>query len=250
MKRASLLIVTMLLLTAVVFAQDPTKPITPATPASQTAAPKTTPAAPAGPPPTAGIAVLDFTRALTGTGEGTKATNKLNVEFQARQKKLQDKNQEGAAAQTELQTKATVISEARKAELSKKIDQVSTELTRMNDDFQREMSELQQQFLGPVADMVKKAANDYAVEKGYAVVLDISSDSSNIVYKNDSVDITDAVILKVDEMAPKAPAPAARPSGAAPAPNPATPRGGTTAPTGGRAPATPPTTPPKPNPSF
>src|SRR5262245_53420285 len=112
MKRASLLIVTMLLLTAVVFAQAPTAP---ATPPPQTAAPKT-PAAPAGPPPTAGIAVLDFTRALTGTGEGTKAANKLNVEFQSRQKKLQDKNQEGAAAQNELQTKGNVISEARKAE--------------------------------------------------------------------------------------------------------------------------------------
>lgn len=238
----------MLLLTAVVFAQAPgTKdPTAPAAQTPQTAAPKTTPAAPAGPPPTAGIAVLDFTRALTGTGEGTKATNKLNVEFQARQKKLQDKNQEGAAAQTELQTKANVISEARKAELSKKIDQVSTELTRMNDDYQKEMSDLQQQFLGPVADMVKKAANDYAVEKGYAVVLDISSDSSNIVYKNDAVDITDAVILKVDEMAPKAPAPAARPPSTQP--NPGT-RGGTTPPTGARAPVTPPI-PPKPVPNF
>ena len=244
MKRASLLILMTVLLSVVVFAQAPAAP-------PQTAAPKpTTAAAPAGPAPTAGVAVLDFTRALTGTGEGTKAANKLNGEFQSRQKKLQDKNKEGADAQTELQTRAALISEARKAELSKKIDQVGVDINRMNDDYQREMSELQQQFLGPVADMVRKAANDYAIEKGYAVVLDISSDSSNIVYKNDAVDITDSVILKVDEMTPKAPA--ARPPSTAPASNPAIRLPGTTAPAGGRAPAPPPTTPPKPkpNPNF
>jgi outer membrane protein len=215
-----------LLLSAVASAQTPAAPATP----PQTAAPK--PAVTSSSAPSTGaIAVIDFMRALTENGEGKKATNRLNAEFTSRQTKLQAKQKEGQDAQSKLQSGDKVLAESVKADLSKKVEQVSTDLNRMNEDYQREMGELQQQYLAPIADVVKKVVSNYAAEKGYAVVFDISQEGNNIIFKSDAADITQDVIVRIDEETSKNPikAPTGAPT-AAPA----------------RPPAAAPTTPPKP----
>jgi Skp family chaperone for outer membrane proteins len=198
-----------LLLSAVAYAQTPAAPATP----PQTAAPK--PAATSSAAPSNGtVAVIDFMRALTENGEGKKATNKLNAEFTSRQTKLQAKQKEGQDAQSKLASGDKVLAESVKADLNKKIEQVSTDLNRMNEDYQREMQEMQQQYLAPIADVVKKVVANYAAEKGYAVVFDISQDANNIIFKSEGADITQEVIVRIDEETSKNPikAPAAAPS--------------------------------------
>jgi outer membrane protein len=215
-----------LLLSAVAYAQTPPA----SAPPPQTAAPR--PAATSSAAPSTGaVAVIDFMRALTENGEGKKATNKLNAEFTSRQSKLQAKQKEGQDAQSRLQAGDKVLADAVKADLSKKIEQVSTDLNRMNEDYQREMQEMQQQYLAPIADVVKKVVASYAAEKGYAVVFDISQEANNIIFKSDAADITQDVIVKIDDETSKNPIKApAGPATAAPA----------------RPPAATPTTPPKP----
>src|SRR5262245_45452607 len=210
MKLLTYLCLITLLLSAVAFAQTPAAPVTP----PQTAVPKpaataTTSAAPS----TGAVATIDFMKALTENGEGKKATNRLNAEFTSRQTKLQAKQKEGQDAQSKLQAGDKVLADAVKADLSKKVEQVSTDLNRMNEDYQREMSELQQQYLAPIADVVKKVVANYAAEKGYAVVFDISQDANNIIFKNESADITQEVIVRIDDETSKNPIkPAAAPA--------------------------------------
>jgi Skp family chaperone for outer membrane proteins len=214
-----------LLLSAVAYAQTPAVPAPP----PQTAAPR--PAATSSAAPSTGaVAVIDFMRALTENGEGKKATNRLNAEFTSRQSKLQAKQKEGQDAQSRLQAGDKVLADAVKADLSKKIEQVSTDLNRMNEDYQREMQEMQQQYLAPIADVVKKVVASYGAEKGYAVVFDISQEANNIIFKSDAADITQEVIVRIDEETSKNPIKAPGPATAAPA----------------RPPAATPTTPPKP----
>lgn len=214
MRRLTYLCLMTLLLSAVAYAQTPAAPVTP----PQTAAPK--PAAASSAPSAGTIAVIDFMKALTENGEGKKATNKLNAEFTSRQTKLQAKQKEGQDAQSKLASGDKVLAESVKADLNKKIEQVSTDLNRMNEDYQREMAEMQQQYLAPIADVVKKVVANYAAEKGYAVVLDISQEANNIIFKSPGADITDDVIVRVDEETSKTPikAPAAAPTGAPPRP--------------------------------
>ena len=138
-------------------------------------------------------------KAVTSNAEGTRASNKLQAEFTRRQNQLAARQKEGQDAQAKLQSGDKVLSDQVKAELAKTIDRVQTDLTRMNDDYQKEMQDLQQQQLSPVAAVVRSVMEKYAAEKGYAVVFDVSSESSNIVFQNPGVDITDEVIARVDE---------------------------------------------------
>jgi outer membrane protein len=212
MRRLTYLCLMTLLLSAVAYAQTPT-PAAPATP-PQAAAPK--PAAASSAPSAGAVAVIDFMKALTENGEGKKATNKLNAEFTSRQTKLQAKQKEGQDAQSKLASGDKVLAESVKADLNKKIEQVSTDLNRMNEDYQREMAEMQQQYLAPIADVVKKVVANYAAEKGYAVVLDISQEANNIIFKSDGADITQDVIVRIDDETSKNPikTPTAAPTGA------------------------------------
>ena len=88
--------------------------------------------------------------------------------------------------------------------------------------------------MAPIADVVKKVVANYAAEKGYAVVFDVSQEANNIIFQSPSADITQDVIVRIDEETSKNPikaptgAPTAaptRPPGAAPAtpPKPPTP---------------------------
>jgi len=234
MKRLTYLCMMTLLLSAVAYAQTPAAPATP----PQTAAPRpAAPAATSAAPSNGTVAVIDFMRALTENGEGKKATNKLNAEFTSRQTKLQAKQKEGQDAQSKLASGDKVLAESVKADLTKKVEQVSTDLNRMNEDYQREMAEMQQQYLAPIADVVKKVVSNYAAEKGYAVVFDISQEANNIIFKSDAADITQDVIVRIDEETSKTPIKA--PTGA-PTAAPARPPAG--------APATPPK-PPTPDPT-
>ena len=49
----------------------------------------------------------------------------------------------------------------------------------------------------------------YAMEKGYAVVFDVSGETNNLVYYNPGADITTDVITRVDEETAKRPPAAA-----------------------------------------
>ena len=216
----------MLLISAAAFAQAPA--------ASQAAAPKAG-ATPAG-ATTGAVAVIDFMKAVTSTGAGTMATNKLMAENNKRVAQLQAKQKEGQDAQTQLTTQDKVLSDARKAELAKVIDRAQTDITRMQDDFNKEMQDLQQANLAPIANTVRTVMEKYAAEKGFAVVLDIGSDANSAVYWNPGVDITQDVVLLADE-ASKVTIPAAKPAAGAPAAAPKPPAAPAGAPKAPAAPA-------------
>jgi outer membrane protein len=186
MRQVTLLVVTSLFLSGALFAQAP-----PAAPAAS-AAPRQAPAAVA-----AGgtkIAVIDFQAALASNSEGKKAQEKLGTEVSKRQADMEKIQKTLDDAQNKLRTQDRALSDAAKADLSRDIDRMSTELQRKNDDAQKELQELQQQLLRPIAERLQKVLQAYASEMGYAVVLDAMS----VVYFQDVADITTEIIRRVD----------------------------------------------------
>jgi len=173
--------------------------------------------------------VVDFERAVTGTAEGKKAAEQFNGEIQKRQTAMQAKNKEGQDLQTKLQTQDKVLSDSQKAEYTKRIETLQTELTRDNEDAQRELGDIQQKLFSPIAERVKQAIDSYAAENGYGLVLDSSSQYNNIMFSSEIADITTEIIRRVDSTVPKTTAPAPR----------------TSAPAGGARPANPPSATPK-----
>src|SRR5258706_12821191 len=84
------------------------------------------------------VAVLDFQKAVTENADGKKAQEKFLAVFGERQKDFEAKQKALADNQTKLQSGANALSDSAKADLSKAIDKLNTELQRMNDDAQKD----------------------------------------------------------------------------------------------------------------
>jgi Skp family chaperone for outer membrane proteins len=164
------------------------------------------------------VAVVDFQRAVTENAEGKKAQEKFMAEFNKRQKDFEEKQKSMADSQTKLQTGEKALSDEAKANLAKQIDKLNIELQRMNDDAQKDLGELQQQLFRPIAERAQDAVKSYSTENGFAVVFDMSSQASSIIYHQDVADITTEIIRRMDAAAAKTPA---APAAAAPKPDPA-----------------------------
>jgi outer membrane protein len=212
MRKLSLLVLIGLL-PAALFAQAP---------AAGSAAPAGASNAPAG--PGAGrVAVVDLQKAITENAEGKKMQEKFLAEFQKKQQEFDAKQKALNEAQTKLQSGDKAMSETAKADLAKQIDKMNTELQRLNDDAQKELPELQQTLFRPIAEKAQEVLKAYSTENGFAVVFDVGSQASSIVYVQDVADITTEIIRRIDA-APSKPA-AATPTKPAtsPAAPPATP---------------------------
>ena len=182
--------------------------------------------APAATAPGAGkVAVVDFQRLVTENADGKKAKEKFEAELNKRQKEFEEKQKAMTDAQTKLQNGDKTLNADTKADLSKQIDKLNTELQRMNDDAQKELGELQQSLFRPIMEKAQTAVGTYSTENGFSVVFDASSQASNIVHFDSIADITTEIIRRMDAMPAKPAAtssqPAApKPAGGAPAATP------------------------------
>ena len=216
--RIKILIVSVLmLLSAVVVAQNPAAPPQAAPPAPA-AAPRQTPP-PAASSPGAGtaaagskVAVIDFQRAVTENQDGKKAQDEFLKEISKRQTDFDKKQKSLDEMQNKLKTQEKVLSDPVKADLTRQIDQTTTEMNRMNEDAQKELGEIQQRLFRPIAERASKVLNAYAQETGYSVVFDVSSQANSIIYVQDVADITTEIIRRVDAEAGKTAAKPAEPA--------------------------------------
>ena len=177
-------------------------------------------AAPAQPPFPAGAkyAFINIQRVASESAQGKALSSRVQALNNQKVTELNDKNKALQTAQQKLESGASVLNEAARAQLEKDIDRQQTEIQRFTDDAQKEVQELQnelqaefQQKLGPVIQQV-------AQEKKLDILF--SALDAGIVWADAGLDLTTEVIRRFDAANP-APAAAAPP--AAPAPRPAAP---------------------------
>jgi len=189
-------------------------------PAPAAPAPAPAPAAPAAPAPFpagAKYAFINIQRIAAESAQGKALSSRVQALNTQKVTQLNDRNKALQTAQQKLDSGASVLSEAARAQLEKDIDRQQTEIQRFTDDAQKEVQELQnelqaefQQKLGPVIQQV-------AQEKKLEILF--SALDAGIVWADAGLDLTTEVIRRFDAANPAATA-AAPP---APTPAPATP---------------------------
>jgi outer membrane protein len=177
-------------------------------------------AAPAAAPPTK-VAVIQIQAALAATKEGQKAAADLEVKLSPRKKDLDGKQAEIKDLQERLQRGGNTLSDSAKEDLTRNIDTKTKSYNRELEDAQAELEQEQQKVVGVLGQKMMAVIDKYAQQNGFAIVLDVSSQNTPVLYASNTVDITKEVIDLYDKtvFTPTA-APAA--SGAA-APRPAAP---------------------------
>jgi len=144
------------------------------------------------------VAVIDSQKTLQNSIEGQKAIavlqesqQKINFNLAEIDKKIQDLD-------TKLNTQRLVMTFEAQEQLAFDLDKLRTERKRVSEDSLKEWQRLQFRLFNKIREEVNPIIENVAKEKGYNLVLDLSSNS--VAYFSLAIDITDDVIKRYDAL--------------------------------------------------
>lgn len=156
------------------------------------------------------IAIIHLQNAIIGTKDGQKAAKELEAKFMPKRQEIEKRQAEIQALQQQLRASSNTASEEQKNKLMRDIDAKQKSLQRDGEDASAELDQEQQKLFQEIGGKVMAVIDKYASDNGFAVVIDVSAQSSPVLYASTSVDITRQVVETYDKNAPSAaPAPAA-----------------------------------------
>jgi Skp family chaperone for outer membrane proteins len=209
------------LMTAAGTAQTPAAPApTPAAP--QPAAQATPTPAPAPAPPQAipaKIALVAFEQAVLATNEGQRAIQDIQQKYKPKKDQIDALSNEVDTLKKQLQSAPATLTDAERANKLKEIDTKEKRLGHEADDAQTAYNTDLQEAYGKLAPKVSVALKKYVSDNGFTILLDVSSQQSNVMWIGPNIDVTQAVVTAYNASsgvaapvptAPSAPA-AARP---------------------------------------
>lgn len=180
-----------------------------------------TPAAPAAAPEgPAKIAVIAFQATVAQTNEFQRNLADLQKKYEPKRDALKTLSDQIDALTKELQAQGASLSEADRASRAGAIETKKKQLDRDAEDAQNDFQQDMQQVFNGVASKVYDVMATYAKEKGFTLILDVSEQSSPVLYAVDSSNISKPVLDAYNQKS-GIPAPA-QGSGAAPAARPHT----------------------------
>jgi Skp family chaperone for outer membrane proteins len=202
------------LTTAAGMAQTPSAPS--AAPAAAAAAPVPPQAIPAK------IALVAFEQAVFATNEGQRAVQQVQEKYKPKKDQIDAMSSEVDSLKKQLQGAPATLSDAERAAKLKTIDTKEKQLTRSAEDAQTAYNADVQEAYGKIAQKVSVTLKDYVSKNGYTLLLDVSSQQSNVMWAVPSTDVTEAVVAAYNTSSGVAAPPPSAPSAGAPAPRPRT----------------------------
>ena len=168
------------------------------------------------------IAVINVQTAILSTKDGQKAATDLQTQFSPRQQDLEKKQTELTALQDQLRKGSATMSDDAKTKLMRDIDATTTRVNRDRQDAKSDLEESQGKVMQELGGKMMAVMEKYAMQNGFAVVLDVSSPQTPVLWAASAVDITNDIVKLYDQAYPgvaAAPAvPAAKPPAAAKTP--------------------------------
>jgi len=155
------------------------------------------------------IAVIQLQVAIAQTKDGQKAAAELESKAGPKKKELDQKQSDINALKEQLQKGQNTLSESTKNEIYNNIQQKTKSLQRDYDDAQADMDQEQQRLLQTLGQKILAVIERYARDKGYSMVVDVSSPQTPVMYASPSIDITKDIIELYDQNAPAMSTPSA-----------------------------------------
>jgi len=164
------------------------------------------------------IGVMNVLRAIVECSEGKQANEEFQKKFEAKRDELSKKQKEVETLQQQLKSQAATLNDEARAGLTKSIEAKSTDLQRSQEDAEKEFNDLRNQIFNRIGSKLAPLVQQYAKEKNFTLVLDSSSQTTQLTYVDPATDITDDVVKRYDAMqvSSSSSAPAAKPATASP----------------------------------
>jgi outer membrane protein len=145
------------------------------------------------------VGVISMQGAIVGTKDGQKAQQQLEGKFEPKKKEFDGRNAEITQLEDQLSKGGTLISEDKKAQLARDIDEKKRRLQRDVQDAQEEMQSAQQQVLSGLVGRIQAVVEKYAKDNGYTMILDVSNQNTPVLFASSGIDITQDIIALYDK---------------------------------------------------
>jgi outer membrane protein len=162
------------------------------------------------------VGIIHIQNAIISTKDGQKAAADLTARFAPRKGELEKKQSNIAQLQDQLRKGSNTMSDDAKNKLMREIDQDTKSLNRETEDAQADLDQEQNKIMQELGQRIMAVIDKYAKDNGYALILDVSSQQTPVLYATNSIDITQDIIALYDKNAPSA-SNTAKPAAAPPA---------------------------------
>jgi outer membrane protein len=180
------------------------------------------------------VGIIHIQNAILATKDGQKAANDLQQKFSPTKSQIDKMQNEVLQVEDKLKKGSQTLSDEARQSLMRDRDQKTTALKRATEDAQAEVEQEEGKIMQELGQRVMQVVAKYATDNGFAIILDVSSQQTPVLWAANGIDITKEIVDMYDKNAPGAgsakppagstpAAPAAKPPAATPAPKPAAP---------------------------
>jgi Skp family chaperone for outer membrane proteins len=142
------------------------------------------------------VAAINMRAAIANTSEGKQAAAQLETQFAARRRELEDLKKKIDDLRQRLTAGDKALSDEEKQRLTVEGQRLTRQLERRQNEFQEDLNDAQSDVISRIGQRMVAVLGKYAPSKGYAAVLDNSSQSTPVMYA--SADITQDVVKAYD----------------------------------------------------
>ncbi len=166
------------------------------------------------------VAIINIQGAILATKDGSKAREAIRVKFEPRAKDMEGRNAEIQKLKEQITKGANTMSAEAREKITREIDDKQKKLQWDSEDMQNELEQENGKLVNEIGQRMIQVIDEHAKAQGLAVVLDVSTQQSPVLWAANGIDITQQIVEMYDKKFGSG-APAATP--AAPAAKPAAP---------------------------
>jgi outer membrane protein len=148
------------------------------------------------------VAVVSVQAAIVGTKEGQRDSKELEAKVQPKQKEFDQRQSELNLLEDQFNKGSSVLSEDKRNQLLRDIDQKKKRLERDMADAQESLGAEQQRLVQGLGQKILSLIEKYGKENGYTLVLDVSNPNTPVLYSSQAIDITQDIIGLYDKANP------------------------------------------------
>ncbi len=158
------------------------------------------------------IAIISVQQAIMNTGDGKKAAAEMQAKFNPRQDALKKMQADIQAMQDQMKKGSATMSEEAKNKLTRDIENKTKVFQRDADELNADIEQENGRLMQDLGSKMQAVWEQYLPQNGYAILIDVSSQQTPVMWAAQAVDITPEMIRLYDQAHPVAAAPAAAPA--------------------------------------
>jgi outer membrane protein len=154
------------------------------------------------------IGIINIQQAIAQTNEGQRDYQTLEKKFEPKRNELQSSQTELENLKKQLSTQGDKLNDAARADLERNIANKTKSMQRNYEDAETDYRGQANEIINRIGQKMVEIINKYTMDNGYAVVLDVSAETSPVVSANPNTNITQPIIEAYNAQS-NVPAPAA-----------------------------------------